>query len=115
MINVALLRPGTRTPVTWEVPNEPEAVRRVTRKLARLTDGPVECCYEAGPCGYVLSVVPVCVTPSAPASLASPKSRIFTTPLLATSPVGRQTGASLITTVPGRGLVGEHVKVLGRT
>ena len=54
MINVALLRPGTRNPVTWDVPNEPEAVRRFTRKLARLTDGPVECCYEAGPCGYVL-------------------------------------------------------------
>ena len=54
MINVALLRPGTRNPVTWDVPNEPEAVRRFTRKLARLTDGPVACCYEAGPCGYVL-------------------------------------------------------------
>ena len=54
MINVALLRPGTRDPVTWEVPNEPEAIRRFTRKLARLTDGPVACCYEAGPCGYVL-------------------------------------------------------------
>ena len=36
------------------MPNEPEAVRRFTRKLARLTDGPVACCYEAGPCGYVL-------------------------------------------------------------
>lgn len=33
----------------------------------------------------VPTVVPVCVTPSVPASLASPKSRIFTTPLLATS------------------------------
>ena len=54
MINVALLRPGTRDPVSWDVPNEPEAVRRFTRKLARLTDGPVACCYEAGPCGYVL-------------------------------------------------------------
>ena len=54
MINVALLRPGTREPVTWDVPNEPEAIRRFTRKLARLTDGPVACCYEAGPCGYVL-------------------------------------------------------------
>ncbi len=54
MINVALLRPWTRDPVTWDVPNEPEAVRRFTRKLARLTDGPVACCYEAGPCGYVL-------------------------------------------------------------
>ncbi len=33
MINVALLRPETRTPVTWDVPNEPEAVRRFARKV----------------------------------------------------------------------------------
>ena len=33
MINVALLRPGTREPLTWEVPQEPEAVRRFKRKL----------------------------------------------------------------------------------
>ena len=40
MINVALLRPASRNPVTWDVLNEPEAIRRFTRKLARFTDVP---------------------------------------------------------------------------
>jgi transposase len=42
------------TPVTWTVPNEPQAVRRLVRKLEREAPGPVRCCYEAGPCGYAL-------------------------------------------------------------
>src|SRR5437016_13131280 len=42
------------TPVTWTVPNEPTAVRRLVRKLERDAPGPVRCCYEAGPCGYAL-------------------------------------------------------------
>jgi hypothetical protein len=33
----------------------------------------------------IVTAVPVCVTPSVPASLARPKSRIFTTPLVAIS------------------------------
>lgn len=54
MIHVALLRPGTREPLTWAVPQEPEAVRRFKQTLERTTAGPVQCCDEAGPCGYVL-------------------------------------------------------------
>src|SRR5437773_10557308 len=42
------------TPVTWTVPNEPNAVRRLVRKLEREAPGAVRCCYEAGPCGYAL-------------------------------------------------------------
>src|SRR5438874_12786726 len=42
------------TPVTWTVPNEPNAVRRFVRRLERDAPGPVRACYEAGPCGYVL-------------------------------------------------------------
>lgn len=42
------------TPVTWQVANEPTAIRRVLRKLERESPGPVRCCYEAGPCGYAL-------------------------------------------------------------
>jgi hypothetical protein len=34
--------------------NEPKAVRRFVRKLARAAPGPVRVCYEAGPCGYAL-------------------------------------------------------------
>jgi transposase len=46
---------GTQTtPVTWTVPNEPNAIRRVVRKLERDAPGPVRACYEAGPCGYAL-------------------------------------------------------------
>jgi transposase len=42
------------TPVTWQLANEPNAVRRLVRKLEREAPGPVRVCYEAGPCGYAL-------------------------------------------------------------
>jgi transposase len=45
---------GTQSPVSWTVPNEPNAVRRLVRKLERDAPGPVRACYEAGPCGYAL-------------------------------------------------------------
>jgi transposase len=46
---------GTQTtPVTWTVPNEPNAIRRMVRTLERDAPGPVRACYEAGPCGYAL-------------------------------------------------------------
>jgi transposase len=51
---VAMLIGSHTTPVTWTVPNEPQAVRRLVRKLEREAPGPVRCCYEAGPCGYAL-------------------------------------------------------------
>src|ERR1700710_829588 len=42
------------TPVTWTVPNEPNAIRRLVRKLEREAPAPIIACYEAGPCGYAL-------------------------------------------------------------
>jgi transposase len=51
---IAMLIGTQATPVTWTVPNEPNAVRRLVRKLERETPGPVQACYEAGPCGYAL-------------------------------------------------------------
>ena len=51
---VAMLVGTQGTPVTWTVPNEPNAVRRLVRKLEREAPGPVRACYEAGPCGYAL-------------------------------------------------------------
>jgi transposase len=51
---IAMLVGGGTTPVTWTVPNEPSAVRRLVRKLERDAPGPVRMCYEAGPCGYAL-------------------------------------------------------------
>jgi transposase len=51
---IAMLIGDRSTPVTWTVANEPNAVRRLVRKLEREAPGPVRCCYEAGPCGYAL-------------------------------------------------------------
>jgi transposase len=51
---VAMLVGTAATPVTWQLANEPTAVRRLVRKLEREAPGPVRVCYEAGPCGYAL-------------------------------------------------------------
>lgn len=51
---IAMLIGDQATPVTWQVANEPNAVRRLVRKLEREAPGPVRMCYEAGPCGYAL-------------------------------------------------------------
>lgn len=51
---VAMLVGAAPTPVTWQLANEPGAVRRLVRKLEREAPGPVEVFYEAGPCGYAL-------------------------------------------------------------
>ena len=51
---IAMLVGDHATPVTWQVANEPNAVRRLVRKLEREAPGPVQMCYEAGPCGYAL-------------------------------------------------------------
>jgi transposase len=51
---IAMLVGTQATPVTWTAPNEPNAVRRLVRKLEREAPGPVRACYEAGPCGYAL-------------------------------------------------------------
>lgn len=51
---IAMLIGSGKMPVTWTVANEPQAVRRLVRKLERDASGPVQVCYEAGPCGYAL-------------------------------------------------------------
>jgi transposase len=51
---VAMLIGDQKSPVTWQVANEPNAVRRLVRKLEREAPGPVQMCYEAGPGGYAL-------------------------------------------------------------
>jgi len=51
---VAMLVGREKTPVTWQLANEPNAVRRLVRKLEREAPGPVHVFYEAGPCGYAL-------------------------------------------------------------
>jgi transposase len=51
---IAMLMGNDGAPVTWTVPHEPNAVRRLVRKLEREAPGPVHVFYEAGPCGYAL-------------------------------------------------------------
>lgn len=51
---IAMLIGEQTTPVTWQLANEPNAVRRLVRKLERDAPGPVRMCYEAGPTGYAL-------------------------------------------------------------
>jgi transposase len=51
---VAMLSGQATAPVTWQLANEPAAVRRLVRKLEREAAGPVSVFYEAGPCGYAL-------------------------------------------------------------
>ena len=51
---IAMLVGSQTAPVTWQLANEPNAVRRLVRKLERDAPGPVRVCYEAGPCGYAL-------------------------------------------------------------
>jgi transposase len=51
-IAVAVAQPDGEVRAVGTIPNEPEAVRRLVKKL-----GPAEhlhACYEAGPCGYAL-------------------------------------------------------------
>ena len=51
---VAMLIGTTPAPVTWQLANEPGALRRMVPKLERDAPGPVHVFYEAGPCGYAL-------------------------------------------------------------
>lgn len=53
-IQVAMRLPGTQDLLEWRVPNTPKDVQRLARKLVKKAPGAIECCYEAGPCGFVL-------------------------------------------------------------
>jgi transposase len=53
-LHVAMLMGTGGTPVQWSLENQPAAVARLVRKLEREAAGPVQCCDEAGPCGYAL-------------------------------------------------------------
>jgi transposase len=51
---VAMLLPGRRDAVEWELANEPAAVKRLAKRLLREAVGELRVCHEAGPCGYTL-------------------------------------------------------------
>jgi transposase len=53
-IKVSVLSPEQSDPIEWTEDTTTEAVRRLARRLQRLSPGGVRACYEAGPTGYAL-------------------------------------------------------------
>jgi len=51
-IVLAMLAPGSDTPVERDLPNDPKLIRRTFARLK--AEAPLRCCYEAGPCGFEL-------------------------------------------------------------
>ena len=51
-IALAVWRPGADKPESHEIPNDPKVIRRTFTRLQG--EGPLRCCYEAGPCGFEL-------------------------------------------------------------
>ena len=48
----AVLLPGHQTPATHQLSSDVAAIGRFVKRVRR--QGPVRCCYEAGPCGFAL-------------------------------------------------------------
>lgn len=48
----AVLRGGERTPALYQLTSDAPMILRFVQRLQR--SGPVQCCYEAGPCGFEL-------------------------------------------------------------
>jgi len=54
-INVAVVLSGSsQVAEEWQLANEPRAIKRLVKKVKRLSPGEAVACYEAGPCGYAL-------------------------------------------------------------
>lgn len=53
-IHVALLLPGGKPVVQWEIPNEKGSLRRFAKRLRSEAPDAIRACYEAGPGGYAL-------------------------------------------------------------
>lgn len=54
-INVAVILPGSNDfDEEWQVAHEPRSLRRLAKKLLKMSRGDVHAVYEAGPCGYAL-------------------------------------------------------------
>jgi transposase len=53
-IHVSMLGAGQEPLAAWKQANTAGVGRRLGRKLKRVAGGEVVCCYEAGPCGYVV-------------------------------------------------------------
>jgi transposase len=54
-INVAVILPGsTDFDEEWQLAHEPRSLRRLAKRLLKMSPGDVYAVYEAGPCGYAL-------------------------------------------------------------
>ena len=53
-IAVSLVKADTGEVVEWQETNDATVARRLARRLRRTAPGPVHCCDEAGPTGYLL-------------------------------------------------------------
>lgn len=51
---VAMLLAGEEQIRQWRVPNREQDVRRLVRRIQKEAPGVIQCCYEAGPCGFEL-------------------------------------------------------------
>jgi transposase len=51
-IALGLLDESQAKPEVWEIANEPAAIRKAVQRVRKGRE--LRCCYEAGPCGYVL-------------------------------------------------------------
>ncbi len=52
-IHIAALLPSGEL-YEWRIANQERAIGRWVKKLNKVAVGPIECCYEAGPGGFVL-------------------------------------------------------------
>ena len=50
----AVLLPGQRTPALHHLTSDIPTILRFVERVRRA--GPVQCCYEAGPCGFVAAL-----------------------------------------------------------
>lgn len=53
-ISFCVLKPYEPEPWNGQISNQPVQVRKLVQRIKTQAQGPVRCCYEAGPCGYVL-------------------------------------------------------------
>jgi len=60
----AVLLPGDRTPALHPLTSEVRSLVSFVRRVQR--QGPIHCCYEAGPCGFELQRALTAATSSRP-------------------------------------------------
>jgi len=53
-ISFCVLKSDDREPWSGQISNQPAQVRKLVQRIKLQEKSPVRCCYEAGPCGYVL-------------------------------------------------------------